>query len=428
MKLLSTAFTLFARRYRSLTILLVILVASLVSAFATGFWLPSRLAYVILLALPLCYLWARVNMWGVSAEAERRVDRLEQGQAFEERLFVRNRSPLGKLWLEVDDPSDLPGHVAGRVLGLRRRQTRSWKVTTTCGCRGVFTLGPVTVSSGDPFGIFRFTRSFGHPRSILVYPKALDLTSFYLPPAQLTGEKRLRRVTHHITPNAAGIRPYEFGDSFSRIHWPSTARTGELMVKLFEMDPASDVWLVLDMEKRVHAGEGEKSTEEYAVRIAASVARYFFRANRSIGLIAFDGKLTVLEPERGLHHHIRILESLAVMKAAGDVPLAELLPKEGKRFGRQTTVLTITPSVEEDWVAVLKALGERGGRLACILLEATTFGAADDCLVVFGALAAADIHTYMIKCSDDLLAALTCGVENGGRLEVGAGDAGRSER
>jgi uncharacterized protein (DUF58 family) len=185
---------------------------------------------------------------------------------------------------------------------------------------------------------------------------------------------------------------------------------------------------VLDMEKRVHAGEGERSTEEYAVRIAASVARYFFRANRSIGLISFDGKLTVLEPERGLHHHIRILESLAVMKATGDVPLAELLPKEGKRFGRQTTVLTITPSVEEDWVAVLKALGERGGRLACVLLEATTFGAADDCLVVFGALAAADIYTYMIKCSDDLLAALTSGIEAGGRLEVGAGDASRTER
>lgn len=423
MKPLSAAFTLVFRRYRSLTVLIVILVASLVSAFATGFWLPSRLAYVIVAAVPLCYLWARVNMWGVSGEAERRVDRLEQGQTFEERLFVRNRSFLGKLWLEVDDPSDLPGHVAGRVLGLRRWQTRSWKVTTTCERRGVFTLGPVTVSSGDPFGVFRFTRTFGHPRSILVYPKALDLTSFYLPPAQLTGERRLRRATHHVTPNAAGIRAYEFGDSFSRIHWPSTARTGDLMVKLFEMDPASDVWLVLDMEKKAHAGKGEQSTEEYAVRIAASVARYFFRANRSVGLIAFDGKLTVIEPERGLHHHVRILESLAIMKAAGDVPLAELLPKEGKRFGRQTTVLTITPSVREDWVAVLKALGERGGRLACVLLEASTFGDAPDSLVVFGALAAADIHTFMIKRSDDLLTALTSGIETGGRMSAGVGSA-----
>ncbi|MDI6857119.1 MAG: DUF58 domain-containing protein [Dehalococcoidia bacterium] len=427
MKPLSAAFTLVFRRYRSLTVLIVILVASLVSAFATGFWLPSRLAYVIAAAIPLCYLWARVNMWGVSAEAERRVDRLEQGQAFEERLFVRNRNFLGKLWLEVDDPSDLPGHVAGRVLGLRRGETRSWKVTTRCERRGVFTLGPVTVSSGDPFGVFRLTRSFGHSRSILVYPKALDLTSFYLPPAQLTGEKRLRRATHHVTPNAAGIRAYEFGDSFSRIHWPSTARTGDLMVKLFEMDPASDVWLVLDMEKKAHAGKGEQSTEEYVIRIAASVARYFFRANRSVGLIAFDGKLTVIEPERGLHHHVRILESLAVMKAAGDVPLAELLPKEGKRFGRQTTVLTITPSAQEDWVAVLKAMGERGGRLACVLLEASTFGDAPDSLVVFGALAAADIHTFMIKRSDDLLTALTSGSETGGRMSAGVGNA-RSQR
>ena len=70
-----------------------------------------------------------------------------------------------------------------------------------------------------------------------------------MPAANLPGEGRFRRRTHYVTPNASGVRPYEFGDSFNRIHWKSTARTGELMVKIFELDPASDIWLILDLER-----------------------------------------------------------------------------------------------------------------------------------------------------------------------------------
>jgi uncharacterized protein (DUF58 family) len=411
MKPLRTAYSFFLRRYRSLTVLVVIFCACMVVALSTGFWLPSRLAYVILVAIPLSYLWGRLSLWGIEAQAERRVDRLEQGQVMEERLSVRNGSIFTKLWLEVDDPSDLPGHAARRVVHLAPQGSRTWKVTTTCRRRGLYARGPLTVTGGDPFGLFRFTKRFGSAQNVLVYPRAIDLSGFAIPAAQLAGEGRLRRPTHYITPNAMGIREYEFGDSYNRIHWPSTARTNELMVKLFEMDPSSNVWLVLDMEKKVHAGEGEQSTEEYAITVAASVARHFFRANRLLGLITFGETLTVVEPERGLQQYVRILETLALARAVGDVRLAELVYKEGRRFGRQTTVLTITPSTAEDWITSLQVAGERGTRLATILLEASTFGAPDDSLLAFGALAAADIHTFVVKRGDDLTAALSVGFD-----------------
>jgi uncharacterized protein (DUF58 family) len=424
MKPLFAAQNFLFRRYRSLTILTVIFFASLVTAFSTGFWLPSRLAYVILVAVPLSYLWGRLSLWGVRAEAERRVDRLEQGQNMEERIYVYNRSWLPKLWLDVDDPSDLPGHSARRVVGLRPGEFRSWKVTTLCTRRGLYSMGPVTVTSGDLFGLFHFSRTFGPAQSILVYPRALELRSLYMPAAQLPGEGRLRRATHYVTPNAMGIRPYEFGDSYNRIHWPSTARTNELMVKLFEMDPASDIWVILDLEEKVHAGSGDESTEEYGVTIAASVARYFFRANRPLGLISFGQALSVVEPERGVHQYVRILESLALARAVGDVPLADLIAKEGKRFGRHTTVLAITPSTSEDWVTNLQALAERGTKLGAVLLEPSTFGARRNSLLAFGALAAADIYTYLVKRSDDLLAALGSGIDS----RQAVGDLSRRDR
>ena len=394
------------RRHSSLLAICVVLVASLVPAFATGFWLPFRLAYVVLLALPLCFLWARLSLWGVHAEIERATDRLQQGQALSERVSVQNRSWLSKLWLEVDEPSDLPGHAIRRVVSLRPRQRRSWRAVSTCGRRGLYTLGRVTVTSGDPFGLFHFAKSFGRPQSVLVYPRPVELSGVRLPPAELLGEGLMHRPTHYVTSNAVSVRQYEFGDSYNRIHWPSTARTRELMVKLFEMDPASDVWIVMDLEAKTQAGSGDESTEESAVTLAASIANHFCQSSRSIGLMAFGQTPHLVPPERGLAQYVRILESLAMMRATGDVSLAQLLNEEGKRFGRHSTVVVITPSTQDDWVLSLRVSAERGAKLAAVLIEPGTFGADRDSLVVFGALVAAGIHTSVVKRAGDLGAAL----------------------
>ncbi|WP_444546131.1 DUF58 domain-containing protein [Tepidiforma flava] len=116
-------------------------------------------------------------------------------------------------------------------------------VTTPLLRRGLYEWGPLTVTAVDPFGIFRRTRTFGEAQQILVYPPVVELPHFQAPPANLPGEGRFRRRTHYVTPNAAGVREYAPGDAFNRIHWRSTARTGELMVKTFELDPASDIWV-----------------------------------------------------------------------------------------------------------------------------------------------------------------------------------------
>jgi uncharacterized protein (DUF58 family) len=216
----------------------------------------------------------------------------------------------------------------------------------------------------------------------------------------------LHRPTHYVTSNAVSVRQYAFGDSYNRIHWPSTARTRELMVKVFEMDPASDVWIVMDLEAKTQAGSADESTEEYAVTLAASIASHFCQSSRSIGLMAFGQTLHLVPPERGLAQYVRILESLAMMRATGDVSLAQLLNQEGKRFGRHSTVVVLTPSTQDDWVLSLRVSAERGAKLAAVLIEPGTFGAERDSLVVFDALAAAGIHTSVVKRGGDLSTAL----------------------
>jgi uncharacterized protein (DUF58 family) len=402
---------------RMLTGVIVLFFACITIALSTGFWLTWRLAYVAMLGVPIAYLWSRFNLTGLEIVADRSGDRLQQGGQFEERITVRNRSWLGKIWLEIDDPSEMPGHIARRVITVGARATKTFRVRSTIHRRGLFSVGPVRVTTGDPFGLFRHTRSFGPAQNVLVYPRAVDLPQFFVPPANLPGEGRFRRRTHYVTPNASGVRPYEFGDSFNRIHWPSSARTGELMVKIFELDPASDIWIILDLERPVHVGEGDDSTEEYGVSIAASVARYFLTANRTVGFMSYGRNFDVIEPERGIAQYTRILESLAMARAWGDVPLTDLLSNESRHFGRHTTIVAVTPSTDESWVASLAMLQARGVKAAAIVLEPKTFGGGDSALGVFASLAASDVFSYMVKHADDLQTALGAEVV----AEVGGG-------
>jgi uncharacterized protein (DUF58 family) len=395
--------------HRSLTWFVILFIASLTVAFATGFWLVARLANVILVAIPIAYIWGRLNLRGLEVEVERPNDRLQVGGTFEERITVINRSWFMKLWLEVEDETELPGQRASRVINLPARQQRSWRTVTPCTRRGLFSVGPVRVKTVDILGLFRHSKRFGSLQHVLVYPRAFELSSFQAPPAMLPGEGKIRRPAHQITPNAAAVRDYAPGDSFNRIHWRSTARTGDLKVKQFELDPSSDVWVVLDLEAVSQAGTGDDGSEEHGVKIAASVARYFLLAGRSVGFLAFGRDLHREEPDRGLGQYTRILEALALARAAGDVPLADLLSREGRRFGRHTTVVVITPSTDEGWVASMQMLAARGVRLAAVLLEPQTYGGTGDALLLYSTLAASDIATHLVKRDDDLTAVLQGG-------------------
>jgi uncharacterized protein (DUF58 family) len=271
-----------------------------------------------------------------------------------------------------------------------------------CRRRGIYSAGPVKVTTGDPFGLFRVSRKYGAKHPVLVLPQPEELPYFWAPAAQLPGEGVVHRRTHYITPNAAGIREYHPGDSYNRIHWKSTARLGRLMVKTFEMDPTSNIWVVLDLHRGVQAGDGDESTEEYGVRIATSLAHHFLQANRMFGLMMHGAERVVLDPSRGAQQYDRILESLAVAEASGDVPLAQLLEEEGRRLGRHTTVIVVTPSLDEEWVVALGLLLQGGARASVVMLESESFGADASGDIPANELAASGVVTYVVRAQSDI--------------------------
>jgi uncharacterized protein (DUF58 family) len=393
-------------RHQNLIIVFVALTAAWVLALASGFWFLFRLAYVLSALVPLSFLWAWANLRGLEVSVHRYAQRVQVGEDASERVSVANRSPFPKLWLEVEDPSDLPGYRVKAVVALSARGRRSWRMAAPCLKRGLYTIGPLTVRSGDPFGLFHFRRTFGPAHSLVVYPLPEALPHFWAPPAELAADGRQRRPTHFVTPSAASVRDYEPGDSFGRIHWPSTARLGRLVVKTFDVEPAGDVWVVLDLQREVQAGAGDESTEEYGVRVACSVANHFLARHRPVGYVACGAQTTVLPPDRGRQHLARVLEALALARGVGDVPLTDLLNGESGRFGRHSTLVVITPSAEEGWVSALEALVERGVKVTVVALEAASFGGQRSPLLAFSALAAGSLPTYWVRHGDDLAAAL----------------------
>ncbi len=386
---------------------LVILGVTLLFALATGFALLYRFAYVLVMLLGLAFIWSWLNLQWLQVVADRRTTRTQVGQWAEERLWVRNISPLPKSWLEIKDKTDLPGHHTAAVINLSGRGFRSWKVRTDCRQRGRYTLGPVNIASEDPFGLFHLERNMGTIHNLLVYPRTVELPHLFLPPNDLPGDSSLQRRTHHITPNASSIRDYLYGDSFNRIHWRSTARLGKLMVKEFDAEPSSEIWLILDMGKRAHAGSGEESTEEYGVTIAASIARRYLDANLSVGLITYGSDQIAIPAERGPAQLNRVMDALALVRATGGASLEDVLIAESNRFGRHTTVVIITPDSGQEWLLAMRHLAQRKARLVVILLEAASFGGVNGSNAPLGTLADASIPAILVRQGEDISKALT---------------------
>jgi uncharacterized protein (DUF58 family) len=237
----------------------------------------------------------------------------------------------------------------------------------------------------------------------------------------------MHRRTPYITASVAGVRDYAPGDSFNRIHWPSTARTGRLISKEFELDPLADVWIFLDMHDDAQAEaewlpqeaeplswlfrhsdriELPPSTVEYGVTIAASLAQHFMQLDRELGFLSYASRRELVQPDRGERQLTRLLEILAVIQAHGHIPLQQVLATEGAHLARHTTLIVVTSSADSRWVSALRGLRARGVQGIGVLIAASTFGPAPDWTPVLADLQASGLPAYLVRRGDDLATVL----------------------
>ncbi len=399
----------------------MLIIASLLAGFVTGKTFFFSLAYVFFFLLLGAFLWSWAAVNWVKIGRQTPAKRAQVGRMFDEHFRVQNNGILPKLWLEVRDQSTLPNHNASHVVPtMFPNQRYRWEVNTLCIQRGQFTLGPMTINSGDPFGLFQFPRHIKATSRVIIYPATVPIYEFAAPIGRLSGGQAVRRRTYEVTTNAAGIREYAPGDSLNRIHWKSTARRNKLMVKDFELDPLSDVWIFIDLDRASWvdapgaASDYQASgwhllpnTEEYAVTCAASISEYFIDKGRALGLVAYTPFREIIQPDRGDRQLTRILELLALARSETNIPLRQMLAIDAPLIGRGNTLIIITSSTDPGWIIEADILRRRGLHVISIMIDASSFGAPLNFMDLHVKAESTGMVVYPIKLHDDLTNALS---------------------
>jgi uncharacterized protein (DUF58 family) len=321
----------------------------------------------------ISYLWARSLAGGLKLTREMRFGWAQVGDRLQERFTATNQGWAPAVWIEIIDHSTMPDYRVSRVTGVGSQSENRWYSEGYCTRRGLFTLGPTGLRTGDPLGLYTVRLHYPERADLMVTPPVLPLPPIEVAPGGRAEEGRSRPIAPERTVIAAGVRDYQPGDSLRWIHWPTSARRDLLYVRLFDNLPAGDWWIVLDMNRSVQLGEGGDSTEEHGVILSASLASQGLQAGRQVGLVANGAELAWCPPGSGEIQQQEILRALAVLEA-GERPLGELLARMPPHFGRMSSLIIITPDVEGLWVDALIPLLRRGVVPTVLLLDPPSFG------------------------------------------------------
>jgi uncharacterized protein (DUF58 family) len=318
------------------------------------------------------YLWARSLRRGLRLTREIRFGWAQVGDRIVERFTLVNDGRPSALWVEVVDHSTIPDYQASRGTGVSGRHSIKWHREAICTRRGLFTLGPTTVRTGDPFGLYTVTLPYPTSLPLIVLPPIVPLPTIEVAPGGRVGAGRPRAHALERSVSATGVREYCPEDSLRWIHWRTSARRDSLFVRLFDGTPASDWWILLDMDRHVQAGTGPDATEEHAVVLAASLADRGLRSGQAVGLVAHGEQLVWLPPRGGEGQRWEVLRSLALV-SLGSRPLAQLLAGIQPALEPYTSLVIITPAVDTAWVEALVPLLRRGVIPTVLLLDPVSF-------------------------------------------------------
>lgn len=332
-------------------------------------WLGARvlgspdlhMAAVGLAVLPLLAT-AVVRLLPHDLAASRRLSarRAFPGSAVRVDVEVRNggRGPTPLLLLQDALPAGL-GRPARAVLGgipPRERHAVSYEVR--CRARGRHLVGPLTAQVGDPFDLARVRLEFPGQDELVVYPVVEDLDLPRLSATAGGGGSSATRQLFRSGEEFYTMRPYELGDDLRRIHWPSTARSGQLMIRQEEAARRSVVTVLLDTRSSALA-PGDQF--EKAVSAAASVCVAYERAGFSLRLATVDLAPTAVAAEQAL-------EVLALAEPSGGRLLSPALLRLRQGAAAGASLVAVThPLPPEELVALARGAAGYTHRLAILV-------------------------------------------------------------
>jgi uncharacterized protein (DUF58 family) len=360
----------------------------------------------LVIAVPLAVAWVRITL------REPHVSR----RWLHDNLFERDDVTV-KLVLDREPGVPLPNVVAheeiGR-LGEQEVELRSQGRGRHAGSyllrdvpRGRHRFAPVRLSIADPFGLAEAGLALEEPQALMVYPRLVELEELFFDGGAGPEHGRRLLLRRPVGFDLHSVRDYQQGESLRRVHWPSTARRGSLMVKELEDSPRDEVAVLLDGDPSGVVGSPPDTSFDTAVRVAGSILlAQVRRGRRCVLVLNTRGRESQAVSSDGPEWQ-RALELLAAAEPDAPGPAAALLQASEGPAVRSLELVVVASHIEPALVDRLleRALTRRAVAFVHVAPESFA-GAERRPEPALLRLQAAGVPVAVVRRGDDLAAAL----------------------
>ncbi|MCO6046876.1 DUF58 domain-containing protein [Aeoliella sp. ICT_H6.2] len=368
--------------------------------------------YALLATIALSRFFA--NRWSGDLQAQRQMNATQVGVGAKVAVVVQvdNRGKLPVPWMLLEDllprralihvppPLEVTGQRL-QLVSFRSQGKKTIMYQMKCHRRGYYQIGPLIAETGDVFGLYRRYRVLSEPSFLTVLPEVVPLTGFDIASRRPIGEVLMSYQLFEDPTRIRGVREYQAGDPFNRIHWKATASTGTLHSKVYEPSTVAGVTMLLDFHKDGYDRADEPVRSELAVTAAASIAGAVCEMGQQIGLftngrdaadrIRTEGwthqqlhsrreaqaagmrdrsdrlRPVVVPTERGDVQLIRILETLARVEKTDGLTFPQLVQESAARMPQSATVVAMLSMVTPQHAIALSNLQNRGFAVTAIV-------------------------------------------------------------
>jgi len=364
--------------------------------FISYLGLTLRIPFLIALPATLIVIlgfaswWQRRSLKGVSYSRRFHFTRAFPGERFPLRIEVENQKLLPLSWLQLEDPWPravgpedesilAPSHAQDmgfltHAFSLRWYERSHRNYMLHFRKRGIYKVGPARVESGDLFGIYERSASLGGVQQLTVFPAMLPMEELALPPENPFGDQRSRRRLFEDPNRPMGVREYHPEDGFRRVHWPATARTGELQVKVYQPTSAQVMVLCLNVSTYHRYWEGVyPALLEHMLSMAATLVNQGFEHGYRVGLIS-NGCLSNsdqpfrIPPGRSPQQLSHLLQALAGVTPVVVAPFERFLLREVPKVPYGATLVVLSAITSPELAETLARLKKHERQITLISL------------------------------------------------------------
>jgi uncharacterized protein (DUF58 family) len=372
----------------------VLLAAALLLGVFLNFNALVVLVLAVLFILGVAYLWKHFSLRNVTYRRRFHYRRGFPGETSHVKIWVENAKRLPVTWLQTmdqwarpvrttDESSLTPSHLPEvellvNLFSLRPqgRITRSYDLVFEK--RGVYPIGPLEMKSGDPLGFFETTQEVSQTDTLVVFPKLLPFESIGLPAEDPFGDKSSERHLFEDPTRTMSVRDYRPSDEFRHIHWPATARTGELQVRVYQPISSRVLMVCLNAATTELAWQGANTDLlEHLLSLSATLVYQGIQSGYSVGLVS-NGSLSrsgqpfQIQPARSTEHLANLLQALSGISPLMAGPFETYLLKAMPRIPMGCALMIVTAMFTPSLASAIAQLRRYRPHLTLLSLDPAT--------------------------------------------------------